>query len=256
MKTIVRIAMAAAALVLATTPGRAGGVPVDLELVLAIDTSRSIDEDEHKLQIDGYARALTDPDVLKAVRSGVIGTIAVTMVEWSGPAEQRVMVGWTAVGDDASASAFAAALRGAGRSFNDGTSISGGLDFSMRLFGESGFEGTRRVIDVSADGVNNRGRPPQLSRDEAVAAGMTINGLAIINDRPSRLPYPEPPLDEYFRDNVIGGPGAFLIVVKDFASFAEAVRNKLIREISHAPGPPDRSLATLPAVPDDVVPGP
>lgn len=247
--------MTTAALVLGAATGWAGGVPVDLELVLAIDTSRSIDDHEHKLQIDGYARALTDPDVLKAVRGGVLGTIAVTMVEWSGPAEQRVMVGWTAVRDEASAAAFAAALRGAGRTFNDGTSISGGLDFSMRLFGESGFEGTRRVIDVSADGVNNRGRPPQLSRDEAVAAGMTINGLAIINDRPSRLPYPEPPLDEYFRDNVIGGPGAFLIVVKDFESFAEAVRNKLIREIARAPGGADRSVAILATDPHGVDPG-
>jgi hypothetical protein len=249
MRRFAPIAALAAALVLGPTVGWGAGKPVDLELVLAIDTSRSIDDYEHSLQIDGYALAFSDPEVLKAVRSGVYGAIAVTIMEWSGPGEQRVMVGWTEVRDEASAGAFVAGLRSAGRAFNDGTSISGGVDFAVRLFGESGFVGTRRVIDVSGDGVNNRGRPPQVSRDEAVAAGMTVNGLAIINDRPSRLPYPEPPLDEYYRDNVIGGPGAFLIVVKDFESFAEAIRHKLIREIAAGPGDPGRSVATAPRDP-------
>ncbi|MBM3488726.1 MAG: DUF1194 domain-containing protein [Alphaproteobacteria bacterium] len=205
-----------------------------------------MDAVEHDLQMDGYARAMTSPEVLKAIRSGPVGAVAVTLFEWSGPSEQRVMVEWMTVRDGASAERFADILRKAGRVYFDGTSISGAINFAMRRLADNPHDGTRRVIDVSADGANNRGRPAHAARDDALAAGVTINGLAIINDRPSRWPGPEPPLDQHFRDEVIGGPGAFLIVVKGFETFAEAIRNKLIREIVEAepdPSPARRKAA-------------
>lgn len=204
---------------------------VDLALVLAVDASRSIDEWEYNLQREGYVTAFSDPQVIKAIRSGPYGGIAVAYVEWSSDDQQTVLADWTLIRDEASAKAFAARLKASERHFMARTSISGGIDFSAAMLGESGIHATRRAIDVSGDGVNNRGRPVQLARDEAVKAGITINGLAIINDRPQGWG-PPIPLDQYYKENVIGGPGAFLVVANDFQTFGEAIRRKLVMEIA------------------------
>jgi hypothetical protein len=210
---------------------------VDLLLVLAVDVSRSIDDDEARLQREGYRSAMTDPRVLEAIRAGMMGAIAVAYVEWAGSDYQRLVIPWTHIGSTAEAEAWAEALEQAPRVALSWTSISGGLDFSMRTLTESPFEGTRRVIDVSGDGVNNSGVPVEAVRDRVVAQGVTINGLPIMNDRPT-FGRPSPmPLDQYYREAVIGGEGAFLIAAEDFESFGNAVRRKLVREIAGLPGP-------------------
>ncbi|AWK87035.1 DUF1194 domain-containing protein [Azospirillum thermophilum] len=211
-------------------------VPVDLELVLAVDVSGSVDPDEAKLQRDGYIAALMNPKVQQAIAGGPFGRIAATYVEWAGESHQQVIVGWTELGDRASLSTFASAIGEAPFTTAHWTSISSAIDFSARLFDGNGFEGTRRVIDVSGDGENNRGRPAEWARDEAVARGITINGLPILNDRPNPLGGLAPiDLERYYRANVIGGPGAFLVPAGDFGAFAEAILNKLLLEISNAP---------------------
>jgi hypothetical protein len=215
-------------------------VPVDLELVLAVDVSRSIDAEEYDLQKQGYARAITDPKVLGAIRSGMLGAIAMTYVEWSGSTQQQQVVEWAVIRDAASAEAFATSILAAPRSFAAYTSISGAIDFSLQLFGRNQFDATRRVIDVSGDGSNNSGRPVWMARDYAIESGVTINGLVIMNDRPNPIGRPEPKLDDYYRDQVIGGDGAFLMAVEDFQSFANAILAKLIKEIARLPDAPDQ----------------
>lgn len=205
----------------------ADAVPVDVELVLAVDCSGSIDSDEFALQIRGYAAALTNPTVIRTIQSGSLGAIAVTYAQWSGPFVHNQAVGWTLIKDAKSASAFAAAMTATPRRiFGGGTSLSGAIDYAQTLFAASGFEGTRRTIDVSGDGINNSGRRAEDARDDAVRAGFTINGLPILTDFPQ--------LDRYYQDNVIGGPGAFVIPAKDFGSFAQAILDKLIREVAEA----------------------
>ena len=207
--------------------------PVDLELVLAVDVSGSVDPEEARLQRDGYVGALTDPKVQAAIHGGPYGRIAVVYVEWAGDSFQRIVVPWTLLGDPASVEAFASAVAEAPIASAQWTSISGAIDFCARLFDGNGYEGARRVIDVSGDGVNNRGRPVEWARDQAVAAGITINGLPILNDRPN--PWgggPTLDLDGYYRDHVIGGPGAFLVPAVSFEAFAEAILSKLLLEIS------------------------
>jgi len=219
---------------LAATPALAQSAPepVDVLLVLAVDVSRSIDEDEARLQREGYRNAVSDPRVVEVVRRGMIGAIGLAYVEWAGFEYQRLVVPWTRIGTQAQADAWASALSEAPRASLSWTSISGAIDFSRRTLAEAPFEGTRRVIDVSADGVNNSGRPAEVARDEAVAQGIVINGLPIINDRPTFGRVPQIPLDQYFQQNVIGGAGAFMIVAEDFDAFGTAVRRKLIREIA------------------------
>jgi hypothetical protein len=212
-------------------------VPVDIELVLAVDVSRSIDADEFELQRQGYARAIVNPAVLNAIQSGSIGAIAVTYVEWSGAEQQRTVVDWTLIRDPASAQDFAAAILAAPRSFAAYTSISGAIDYSVRLFDSSRYEGSRQVIDISGDGSNNSGRPVWLARDAAIEGGITINGLAIINDRPNPFSRPEPKLDDYYRENVVGGTGAFVMIAEDFTAFSSAILSKLIQEVGEAPQP-------------------
>lgn len=210
---------------------------VDLLLVLAVDVSRSVDDDEARLQREGYRAAVTDPRVVEAIRSGMTGAIAVAYVEWAGADYQRLVIPWTRIGSQAEAAAWADTLARAPRVALSWTSISGGLDFSLRTLAESPFEGTRRVVDVSGDGVNNSGMPVESVRDRLVAEGITINGLPIMNDRPT-FGRPSPiPLDQYYRDSVIGGDGAFLIAAEDFEAFGNAVRRKLVREIAGLPGP-------------------
>lgn len=212
--------------------------PVDVLLVLAVDVSRSVDPDEARLQREGYRSAVADPAVVAAIRAGMLGAIGLAYVEWAGAEYQRTVLPWTRIASQGEASAWAERLAEAPRASLSWTSISGALTYSRQVLAEAPFEGTRRVIDVSGDGVNNSGTPVEEARDRVVAEGIVINGLPIVNDRPTfgrRLPVP---LDEYYRDSVVGGPGAFVIVAENFASFGQAVKRKLIREIAALPGPP------------------
>ena len=229
---------AAMFLALMALTGAARAQSTDLLLVLAADVSRSIDEGEFTLQRKGYAAALADPRVLAAIRGGVTGTIAICFVEWSGAGEQNVVADWAVIHDEEDAGGLAAAILAAPRSFIGRTSISGAIDFAMERFAATTPRGNRHIIDISGDGTNNSGRPVTDARDQALAQGVTINGLAIINDKPNPgyAFHTQPPggLPEWYRQNVIGGPGAFLHVVDDFHSFADAMTNKLVSEIAAA----------------------
>ena len=231
---------AGGAAALAARPARAQADrdAVDVLLVLAVDVSRSIDEDEARLQRQGYRGAVADPEIAKAVRGGMLGAIGLAYVEWAGIEYQRLVLPWTRIASQADADAWAEALERAPRASLSWTSVSGGIDFSRRVLAEAPWEGTRRVIDVSGDGVNNSGPPAEQARDRAVAEGITVNGLPILNDRPTYSGPPPLPLDEYFRENVIGGPGAFVIPAEDFEAFGVAVRRKLIREVAGRPVAP------------------
>ena len=222
-------------LCLLAAPARAAE-PVDVALVLVADVSRSIDDSEFQLQKQGYAQAFTNPKVLAAIKSGLVGSISVAYVEFAADTEVRTVIDWTVISDAATAEAFVDRLVAAPRSFYGRTSISAGVDQAMQLFAESGYQAQRRVIDVSGDGTNNAGRDVASARDDAVAAGVTINGLAIINDHPVSWTFAhvQPPggLGNWYRDNVIGGPGSFVKEVHDFQAFGEALTDKLINEIA------------------------
>jgi hypothetical protein len=212
-------------LALFTAAPVAAQTAVDLQLVLAVDASGSVDQVRFELQKRGYVAAFRHARVLQAIRSGANQAIAVTMVQWTGPMMQVEVVGWTLVGDADTAGAFAAAIERAPRQlFGGGTSISGAIDYATTMFPRSPFRGARRVIDISGDGSNNRGRSVTQARDEAVAAGIGINGLPILAL--------EPDLDRYYYDSVIGGPGAFVVPAKDYETFADAILKKLITEIA------------------------
>jgi Protein of unknown function (DUF1194) len=198
---------------------------VDLQLVLAVDASGSVDMHRFELQKRGYAAAFRNPRVIAAIRSGMAQAIAVTMHQWTGPRLQVHVVPWMVVKDEASAEALAVAIESAPRRlFGGGTSISGAIDYSRLILAQSPFTATRRTIDVSGDGANNIGRPARVARDEAVRDGITINGLPILSV--------EPDLDAYYFENVIGGPGAIMIPADSYDSFAEAILKKLIIEIA------------------------
>jgi Protein of unknown function (DUF1194) len=209
---------------------------VDLLLVLSSDVSRSIDAPKFKLQRDGYAAAIVNPRVLQAIRSGALGKIAVSFVEWSGVGAQKIVIDWTVIRDEATAKDFSAQVIEAPRAFADRTSISGGIDFAMAQLARAPFQSNRHAIDVSGDGTNNSGRDVTDARDEALAKGVTINGLVILSERPMswNADHTNPPggLDNYYRNNVIGGPGAFVMVAENFNSFGQAILNKLIAEIA------------------------
>jgi len=213
--------------------------PVDMALVLVSDVSRSVDDSEFQMEKTGYAAAFNDPRVLAAIRSGAVGAIAVAYVEFAGPYEVNTVLDWRVVRDAGSARQLTDALEAAPRSFWGRTSISAGIDRAMQLLGENGFEAQRRVIDVAGDGTNNSGRDVSAARDDAVAAGVIVNGLAIINEHPASYTYAhvQPPggLTEWYRQNVIGGPGAFVVEVREFAAFGEAMTRKLINEIAALP---------------------
>ena len=230
------IASGAAGLLARPWPARAAE-PVDVALVLAVDVSRSIDEDEARLQREGYRKAVTDPRVVAAIRGGMIGSIALAYVEWAGAEYQRLVIPWTQIASQGDADDWAEALDRAPRQSLSWTSISGGIDFSHKLLSDMPYEAMRRVIDVSGDGVNNSGPPAEEARDRAVADGIVINGLPIMNDRPAYGRMPPLPLDQYYGQNVIGGPGAFLISAADFDAFENAVRRKLVREVAGLDGP-------------------
>jgi len=225
---------------LAVAPARADDV--DVALVLVTDVSRSIDDSEFKLEKDGYASAFTSAKVLEAIRGGPAGKIAVSYLEFAGSFEVKTVLDWTVISDRASARAFAERLSAAPRSFWGRTAISAGVDQAVQLLAESGVTATRHVIDVCGDGTNNAGREVSDARDEAVKAGIIINGLAIINDHPVSWTFAhvQPPggLAHYYRENVTGGPGSFVLEVHDFSTFGEAMTRKLVDEIAAgAPGP-------------------
>jgi hypothetical protein len=222
---------------------------VDLLLVMSADVSRSVDATKFQLQRNGYAQAIINPRVLKAIQSGPHGSIGVAFVEWSGVGAQKLIIDWTKISDAKSAQDFSSQIVEAQRPFADRTSISGGIDFALSMLERTPFKAARRTIDVSGDGTNNSGRDVALARDEALAKGVTINGLVILSDRP--IPWnpdhTNPPggLENYYRNNVIGGPGSFVMVAENFESFGQAIINKLIAEIASV-GQPRYSLALSP----------
>jgi Protein of unknown function (DUF1194) len=211
---------------------------VDLLLVLAVDVSRSIDATKFQLQREGYAAAVADPHVLDAIRTGRTGRIGLTFVEWSGVGAQKVVIDWTTIGDADSAKGFGDRLLEAPRSFADRTSISGAIEFAMGQLDKAPYEAARRTIDVSGDGTNNAGRDVAMLRDEAVAKGITINGLVILSDNPMSWnpDHTNPPggLANYYRNNVVGGPSAFVMVAENFNSFGQAIVKKMIAEVAQA----------------------
>ncbi len=235
-------------------PGRPGAAEmrsVDLALVLLTDVSRSVDQGEYTLIKRGYEAALADPKVIAAIRGGPIGAVALTYVEFAGAHEVRTLVDWTVVNDEASARAFAARVQELVRSFWGRTSIASGIEHAMAelqgRLAEEGIEPSRRAIDVCGDGTNNSGADVQTARDLAVAAGMTVNAL-VIHSEPMNAwtaAHVQPPggLTNYFRENVIGGVGAFVMEVQDFASFGTGLTRKLISEIAGEPGGPRRFAA-------------
>jgi uncharacterized protein DUF1194 len=236
MQALRALLVAVIAVLLGVAPSATAGEPVDLLLVLASDVSRSVDSVKFQLQRDGYAAAFSDARVLDAIGSGRRGRIAVCFVEWSGSTAQKVVIDWTVIKDAESGRQFGDKLVEIPRSFAERTSISGGIDFSMAQFERSLYGAARRTIDVSGDGTNNSGRDVRSARDDAVAKDVTINGLVILSERPlSWNPdHTHPPggLQNYYRDNVIGGPGAFVMAAENFQSFGKALINKLIAEIA------------------------
>ena len=223
-------------------------LPVDLELVLAVDVSGSIDDHEAELQRQGYIAAFGHRRVVEAIGHGYHGRIAVMYFEWAGFGHNRIIADWTAIANAADAGAFQEVLRREPPRTARRTSISQAIEFASSRFADNGFEGKRRVIDISGDGANNWGNLVHMARDTAVAAGITINGLPIINDRPSR--FGRPPmrnLDLYYQDCVIGGRSAFIVVAEGFADFAKAVLRKLILEIADTGRPVVLPSAVRPA---------
>jgi len=229
-------ALAVSGLVFSLGTASAGAAErqVDLELVLAADISGSMDLEEAALQRQGFANAIRHPEVIEAIRRGQFGRIAVTYMEWAGDRYQSTLVGWTEIADAASANTFAEAVERPPVRTALWTSISGAIVYAARGFEDNGYRGLRRVIDISGDGPNNRGLFVVEARDYAVAEGIVINGLPIINGRPGRYGLPPlPNLDLYYEDCVIGGFGSFVVVANGFRDFARAILRKLLLEIAN-----------------------
>ena len=233
-------AAAAAAFALAATAAptprvadtRPGAVAVDVELVIAVDVSYSMDPDEQALQREGYVMALTSREFMQALREGVNGKIAITYFEWAGQLDQKIIMPWRLIEGPESADAVASEIASAPYRRASRTSIAGALTFAKPLFDNSGYRGLRRVIDVSGDGANNAGPLVVPTRDDVLAAGITINGLPIMLKRPTLGTMDIEDLDIYYEDCVIGGPGAFVVPIRERAKFIEATRTKLVLEIA------------------------
>ena len=241
MRFLFRTVLALVAASLALCAAARAAEQVDLLLVLSSDVSRSVDTRKFQLQREGYAAALSNPRVIEAIRSGPHGKIAICFVEWSGATSLKLVIDWTVVSDAASARKIGDQMLELPRSFADRTSISAGLEFSMAQIERAPYQAIRRTIDVAGDGTNNSGRDIASVRDEVTGKGVTVNGLVILSDSP--LPWnPEhtnPPggLGEYYRRNVIGGPGAFVMVAENHDSFGQAIVKKMIAEIAWNPPP-------------------
>ena len=232
------IAVAAFAIVAIAAPNprfadrSPNAVPVDVELVLAVDVSYSMDPEEQALQREGYIQALTSREFLSALREGANGKIAVTYFEWAGAADQKIVVPWRVIDGPESADSFAAEIASAPYRRASRTSISGAINFGRALFDNSGYRGLRRVIDVSGDGANNAGPLVAITRDETIAMGITINGLPVMLKRNSNGYVDAEALDVYYEDCVIGGTGAFVIPIRERSEFVKATKTKLILEIA------------------------
>jgi Protein of unknown function (DUF1194) len=242
MTRAMRLAVALLSLVFVlSSPSARAAEPVDLLLVLAADVSRSVTEPKFKLQREGAAAAITHPDVVRAIISGPNRRIAICFVEWATAGQQNVVIDWTVIADGDSARSFGGKLVEMPRSFSGSTSISTAIDFSVVQIERAPFKAERRVIDISGDGNNNSGRPVTDARDDALAKGITINGLVILTPlaesfRPEHT-HPPGGLEKYFQDNVIGGFGAFTVVAENHESFGRALTKKLIAEIAGLPQP-------------------
>lgn len=210
-------------------------IPVDIELVLAVDVSLSMAPNELAIQRDGYAAALTDEAVLGAILDGAHGRIAVTYFEWAGDFVQNVVVPWTVIGSRGEAQAFAGALTASPPSSARRTSISGALDFAAAQFDDNGYRGFKKVVDISGDGPNNQGRPVLEARADILAKGITVNGLPLMTTGGYSSVFDVKDLDRYYENCVIGGPGAFMVPVNSWDQFPEAVRRKLVMELASAP---------------------
>lgn len=226
----------------------ASAEPVDVELVLAVDVSLSMSPAELAIQRDGYAAALTDSRVLDAIADGVHGRIAVTYFEWAGTTTQHVVVPWTIIASREDAERVARQLSAVPPNSARRTSISGALEFSVDLFAESQFRGTKRVIDISGDGPNNQGAPVDLTRDAIVSRGIVINGLPLMTSGGYSSLYDVTDLDRYYTDCVIGGPGSFMIPVNEWSQFPEAIRRKLVLELAGRDHPEDAASRDLPVI--------
>ncbi len=231
----------------AAGPAVATNVEVDLALVLALDSSASVDAEEFALQRGGLAAAFRDREVVEAIAAGPLRRIAVTVMEWAGAVQQVVSVEWVVVADSTGAWELADRIDALDRAIPTGaTSIAGALIFGNALLRTAPFDATRRVIDLSGDGRNNQGQNVEDVRRLVVAHGVTINGLAILNEHPT--------LNHYFQDRVIGGPGAFVEIAEDYSAYVGAIRRKLIREIrsltvSDATPPPESRVQLVAALP-------
>jgi hypothetical protein len=232
MMRIVHAAALAAALWFGTVAPAVAETEVDLALVVAVDISYSMDPDEQQLQRDGFADAFRSREVQDAIRRGMLGRIAVAYMEWSGQYDQRVLIPWTVLDEHEAVMAFADRIAASPLRRANRTSISGALEAAVTLHAESGLSPTRRVVDVSGDGPNNQGRMVTLARDEVVRQGITINGLPIMLKTPGWLDIPD--LDRYYRDCVIGGPGAFMVPARDKAQFQQAIKTKILLEVAGA----------------------
>ncbi|MGH6728408.1 MAG: DUF1194 domain-containing protein [Pseudolabrys sp.] len=238
-KTIT-LAAAAAAITLAASAApqprfadkSPGAIPVDVELVIAVDVSYSMDPEEQALQREGYIQALTSREFLQALREGANGKVAITYFEWAGQFDQKVIMPWRLIEGPESADSVAAEIAAAPYRRASRTSIAGALVFAKPLFDNSGYQGLRRVIDVSGDGANNSGPLIVPTREDVLAAGITINGLPIMLKRPNPGTMDIENLDVYYEDCVIGGPGAFVVPIHERKQFIEATRTKLVLEIS------------------------
>ncbi|MBD9650060.1 DUF1194 domain-containing protein [Ensifer sp. ENS09] len=234
-------------LALVAYPLRAAAAPpdVDLELVLAVDTSGSMDMEEARVQRLGYLEALRHPDFIKAVKGGYLGRIAIGYFEWAGRVEESSVVAWQVIEDAEDAKAFAAKLEARSIDTRHGTSLSSAIRFGTKLIETNAYFGARRVLDVSGDGYNNTGLPIAVTRDDALARGIVINGLVILI-RPTNSTVP---LDQYYAECVIGGPGSFMVPVRKAEDLASAVRQKLLLEVSGlAPGWAPRLASMTPPV--------
>ena len=248
MTRMSRVVAALLSLVLVfSSPAARAAEPVDLLLVLAADVSRSVTEPKFKLQREGAAAAITHPEVVRAIASGPHRRIAICFVEWATAGQQNVVIDWTVIGDGEAARSFSGKLVEIPRSFAGSTSISNAIDFSVTQIERAPFTAERRVIDISGDGNNNSGRSVTEARDDALAKGITINGLVILTplSESFRPEHTHPPggLEKYFQDNVIGGFGAFTVVAESHESFGRALTKKLIAEIAGLPQP---QLAEVP----------
>jgi hypothetical protein len=205
---------------------------VDVELILAVDVSYSMDMDELAIQREGYAQAIVSKEFLQALKAGPNGRISVTYFEWAASSDQKIIIPWRLIDGPETADAVSAEIMKTPIRRASRTSISGAINFAMPLFDEDPYHGLRRVIDISGDGPNNNGGPVTVSRDAALEKGIVINGLPIMVKEPSYSTMDIDNLDYYYEDCVIGGPGSFVIAIKDREKFKEAIRTKLLMEVA------------------------